>query len=99
MFLWIWIFTVIFSLLVTVVFFMDICTRTERKFKVNLGYIFKFKTVIVELFTTLWGLKLLLFNLIPVANIVVALIILFAGDKFLNSNWKDLWTMANKEEE
>ena len=97
--LWIWICTIIFSLLITVVFFMDLARRAERELKTNLSYGFRFKTVMENLFLTLWGLKLILIILMPVINVIVALIILFAGNKFVDGCWDEIWEKANKEEE
>lgn len=99
MFLWIWICTIIFSLLISVVFLMDQAGRVERELKVNRGYGFRFKNAIEQLFLTLWGLKLILIILMPLVNVIVALIILFAGNKFIDGCWDEIWEKVNKEEE
>lgn len=99
MFLWIWIFTVIFGLLITIVFLMDQAGRVERELKVHRGYGFRFKNAMEQLFLTLWGLKLVLIILIPIINIIFALLILFVGNKFIDSCWSDIWEKVNKEEE
>ena len=97
--LWIWIYTIIFSLLITVVFLMDLSRYAERELKVNCGYGFRFKNAIEQLFLTLWGLKLVLIILIPIINVIFALLILFAGNKFVDGCWDEIWEKANKEEE